>query len=184
MDSIQIMMEEHKNIVRLTNVCESACYKILLGEEINQEDFADIIVFVRKYADEHHHGKEEKFLFKAMLDNLGVLGTKLITNGMLVEHDFGRLHIMELEKALKEVADGDDKARLRVISNMIGYVDLIRRHASKEDELIYSFGAKNLGEEIMAEVNRQSEEFERVEEEKGTQKKYLDMLDRLEEKYI
>lgn len=45
-------------------------------------------------ADEHHHGKEEKFLFPEMVERLGRIAENLVTHGMLVEHDRGRAHVL------------------------------------------------------------------------------------------
>ena len=71
MDSIEIMMAEHRLIERMLKVMRKACYGIMQGEEINYNDFEMMIDFVRNYADAHHHGKEEKFLFNEMVTHLG-----------------------------------------------------------------------------------------------------------------
>ena len=68
MDGITLMIEEHKNIKRMLQVVRNACLCIMHGKEINYSDFEDIIEFIRKYADESHHGKEEKILFRKMVD--------------------------------------------------------------------------------------------------------------------
>lgn len=184
MNSIELMVEEHNNILRMLKVVRKACLGILHGDEIKFEDFYDMVDFIKIYADSHHHGKEEKFLFKEMQTNLGRLAENLITHGMLVEHDYGRFYISELVQALKRVQSGDEESKLDIISNAIGYADLLNRHITKENNAVYSFGVKNLPKEVMDKVNSDSEEFEKEAEKKGTQKYYLDMLSRLEEKYI
>ncbi len=40
------------------------------GSEVPDADFREIIDFVRGYADKHHHGKEEKYLFPKMVEKL------------------------------------------------------------------------------------------------------------------
>lgn len=184
MNSIEVMVKEHDNIVRMLKVVRKACLGILKGEEIDFDDFYNMIEFVRKYADAHHHGKEEKFLFKEMQDNLGKLGQKLITNGMLVEHDYGRLYMNDLTDALQRVKNGDEESKLDVISNAVGYANLLIRHINKENDAVYKFGENNLSKEIMDDVNKRTEEFEKEAENKGTQKYYLDMLENLEKKYL
>jgi hemerythrin-like domain-containing protein len=104
------MMEEHQYILRMLSVVRKACYKILQGEEVNYTDFDLMIDFIRSYADAHHHGKEEKLLFNEMAEHLGPAGNKLITHGMLVEHDLGRLFIGDLKEALNRVKNGDDES--------------------------------------------------------------------------
>lgn len=183
MNSIEIMIKEHDNILRMLKVVRKASYGVLKGEEINYEDFKNMIDFIRVYADGHHHGKEEKFLFKEMQQNLGKLADNLITHGMLVEHDYGRFYIKELGDALERVKNGDEESKLDLISNAIGYTSLLERHIAKENNAVFSFGEKNLPKEVMDKVNAQSEEFEKAAEGKGTQKYYLDILRKLEEKY-
>jgi hemerythrin-like domain-containing protein len=184
MNSIELMVKEHDYILRMLKVVRTACFKVYKGNEINYEDFDNMIEFIKVYADGHHHGKEEKFLFKEMQQNLGKLAENLITHGMLVEHDYGRFYISELKEALKRVKNGDEESKLDVISNAIGYTALLERHIAKENNAVFSFGTKNLSKEIIDQINSKSEEFEKAAEEKGTQKYYLDMLSKLEEKYL
>jgi len=183
MDSIRLMMEEHQYILRMLAVVRKACFVVLQGEEINYEDFNQMIDFIRNYADAHHHGKEEKILFQEMVNNLGPLGNKLITNGMLVEHDLGRLFIQELKEALLRVKDGDEVSKLDVIANAISYTHLLKRHISKEDSVVYTFAERQLSAEILEKVNLETEDFEKAALISGTQKYYQDMVTLLEQKY-
>ena len=93
MKAIEIMNEEHKYILRMLQVIRKCCFKILNNEEIIYEDFYKIIDFIRNYADNHHHKKEEKILFIKMVEELGEPAKKAVNQGMLVEHDLGRLHV-------------------------------------------------------------------------------------------
>lgn len=184
MTSIEIMVEEHKNIQRMLKVVRSACFQIMQGEEINYDDFALMIDFIKNYADVHHHGKEEKFLFQKMIDHLGKIGENLIKNGMLVEHDWGRLFISELRVALEKVKLGEEECKLDVIANAVGYTNHLARHIKKEDELIYTFAQKNLEPEILKQVDVKTNEFEKNAQEKGIQERYLKLLEGLELKYV
>lgn len=182
--SVEIMMEEHKCIMRMLKVVRKICLSVMKGEAINYEDFESAMDFVRHYADEHHHGKEEKFLFKEMQNHLGRIGENLITHGMLIEHDYGRFYMQELREALKRVKEGDEESRLDVIANAISYTHLLERHIKKEDELVYTYGVNHLPEDVLLEVDRLSEAFEKEAHAVGTQKKYIDLLENLEKKYL
>jgi len=184
MNSVEIMVMEHEYILRMLKVVRKASFKVMKGEEINYEDFNKMIEFIRQYADAHHHGKEEKFLFKEMQTKLGKLGENLITHGMLVEHDFGRLYMSDLTDALQRVKDGDEESKLDVISNAIGYTNLLKRHISKENDAVYSFGETKLPKEVIEEINLKTEEFEKEAEKNGTQKYFIDMLENMEKKYF
>lgn len=184
MNSVEVMVMEHKNILRMLDVVKKACFKVIKGDEINYDDFKKMIEFVREYADAHHHGKEEKFLFKEMQNNLGKLGEKLITHGMLVEHDYGRLYMKDLEDALLNYKNGNEESILDIISNAVGYTNLLKRHIAKEDDAVYKFGETNLPKEVMEQVNLKTKVFEKEAESKGTQKYFTDILENLEKKYL
>lgn len=183
MDSIELMMEEHQNILRMLAVVRKACYKVMKGEPIQYNDFDRMIDFIRNYADGHHHGKEEKMLFNEMVEHLGALGNKLITHGMLVEHDLGRLYIQELNAALHRVREGDEESRLDVIANAIGYTHLLKRHIDKEDSVVYTFARRQLPAKIMEKVESKTIDFERAATKQGTQEHYKSLLEELEKKY-
>ncbi len=183
MNSIKLMMEEHQYILRMLEVVRKACYKVMKGEAIIYEDFDLMIDFIRNYADAHHHGKEEKLLFQEMVTHLGPLGNKLITHGMLVEHDLGRLFIQELREALSRVKDGNDESRLDVIANAVSYTHLLKRHIGKEDSVVFTFAERQLSPEILEKVNLDTEDFEKAADSKGTQKYYQDLVISLEKKY-
>lgn len=183
-NSVTIMMHEHQYILRMVKVVRKACYNVMNGAEIDYDDFADMISFVRGYADKHHHAKEEKIMFKQMTDHLGKIGDNLIRHGMLVEHDLGRLFMKELEESLERVRAGDNESKLDVIANAISYTHLIKRHIDKEDQLVYCYGERNLPEDIMIKVNQDTMDFETNSTDNGIQKKYMSVLSRLEEKYL
>lgn len=180
MDCIELMVEEHKAAKRMLVVMRKYCYKILKNEEVDYEDFFIIIDFIRTYVDSHHHGKEENLLFNQMVDKLGAIGDKLIRQGMLVEHDLGRLHMYELELAVNKVIKGDNEAKLDVIANAISYTHLLNRHIDKEDAVVYKYAKNNLDQETMDRINKECREFEENAEKEKTQQKYFRILEEME----
>lgn len=184
MDGIALMMEEHRNIKRMLAVMRKACLTVLNGQEVDYDDFESIIDFVRNYADRHHHGKEEKLLFNRMIDEIGGAAEKLVRNGMLVEHDLGRLHITNLKEALGKLRAGDGEAKLDVIAEAISYTHLLTRHIDKEDNAAYPFARRGLSEETLNVIDQECGIFEQEEEEKGIRKNYVQILERLEKKYV
>lgn len=184
MNSITLMVEEHEFISRMLKVIRKACLGIMQGEAICYEDFNQMIDFVKNYADDHHHGKEEKFLFKAMEEELGALGQKLIRNGMLVEHDLGRLYMSDLKAALERTKAGDEESKLDVIANAMSYTHLLTRHIAKENEVVYTFGEKQLSKDILEAIHEKTRVFEEEAMKKGIQAKYKTLLETLEGKYL
>lgn len=184
MDGIQLMVDEHKNIKRMLVVLRKASYKVLKEDKIDYDDFYKMIDFVRNYADKQHHGKEEKFLFNRMVDEIGGVAETLIKFGMLVEHDFGRLYMSELEGALLRVKNGDDESKVDIIANAVSYTHLLYRHIEKEDNTVYTFANRKLSKETLTKINRECEEFESESSKNNIQEKYMKLLEELEEKYL
>ncbi len=182
MNAIEIMMDEHKYIMRMLHVVRKVCFKAYNDREIDYNDFKTIISFIRDYADAHHHKKEEVLLFNRMVEHLGAVGEKTINYGMLVEHDMGRLYIKSLEEALEKLKAGDEEAVLDVIANAISYTNLLERHIDKEDNVIYKFGERQLSEEVMNQVNSECIEFEKNNEEIRVNN--ISILEELEKKYM
>lgn len=183
MDGIDLMVHEHKNIKRMLVVIRKACLGIMNGKEIDYAEFETMIDFVRNYADKHHHGKEEKILFNRMVDEIGGAAEKLVKYGMLVEHDLGRLYMMELEGALAKVKAGDAEAKLDVIANAVSYTNLLSRHIDKEDKVAYPFAKRELSEETLSKINIECNTFEEDMNKIGLQNKYIEILELLENKY-
>ena len=184
MNSIEVMVKEHELISRMLKVMRQACYGILKGEEVCVADLYEMADFVKNYADGHHHDKEEKFLFKAMEENLGALGQKLIRTGMLVEHDLGRLYMSDLREALKKFEEGDEESKLDIIANMISYTHLLERHIAKENDVVYTFGQRQLPKEIMDEINAQTDAYEEEAKSQGIHEHYEALVQKFESKYM
>jgi hemerythrin-like domain-containing protein len=184
MNSIELMMDEHKYIKRGLAIIRKISIAILNGTEVPYDDFKKLIDFIRNYADKHHHNKEEEILFKKMTDELGAEMVQAPISGMLVEHDFGRLFVKNLELALERVKEGDNDSKVDIIANAIGYTDLLNRHIDKEDKVIYTFARRSLSEDALRDVDERCEEVESMAKSKNVQKGYKDTIEALEKKWM
>lgn len=81
---------------------------------------------------------------------------------MLVEHDFGRYHIGELEKALKQYADAPAvEAKLDIVAHAASFADLLQRHIGKEDTVCYTYALRALPKKCIKQIDEQTREFEK-----------------------
>lgn len=183
MNYIDTMVFEHANIKRMLMVVRAFCYKLYNKEYVDFADVDQMIDFIKNYADKHHHGKEELKLFNKMVQHLGPAAQKLVTNGMLVEHDMGRFYIQQLQEAVKDYQSGNTEAVLDIIANSISYTHLLDRHIQKENDIVYPFAQKNFNKEISDEIQKECEEFEENANQQGFQDKYILLLEQLENKY-
>ena len=184
MYSIELMMEEHQHIQRMLKVIQRICCHITEGGEINSPEQYGIIDFIRNYADKHHHGKEEKILFPVMSE-LNPLAKNVIETGMLVEHQLGRAQVMGWETALK-LWQKEPKTEFKVdmISYAMGYAHLLQEHTEKENNAVYTLAERIIPKDRKSEIDTQVRSFEEEQKQAGIQQKYLNLLEKLENKYI
>lgn len=183
MDAINLMMEEHKLILRGLKLFRKLSLVLINKNEIDVEDYEKIIDFVRSFADKHHHNKEEAVLFQKMKDELGDETVKGPLSGMYIEHDFGRLYMKTLSEALQRYISGDADSRVDIIANSICYADLLTRHIDKEDRLIYTFARRALSKEGLNSVDENCQEIEKAAEAMKLQNRYYSIIEELERKY-
>ena len=185
MDSIKILVNEHDNILRMLDVVHHALLKILNDSYIDTNDFKNIVNFIRIYADKIHHGKEEDYIFKAMVDNLGQIGENLVNHGMMVEHNIARLYVADIETAINAYEDTpNDEAKLALIIATGSYEQLLRRHIQKENEVVFPFCERSLSPESISWVEDEVANFENNETNTIERSHQLAILDQLEKKYI
>ncbi|OCL26501.1 hemerythrin [Orenia metallireducens] len=182
MESIKLLVEEHKNIKRVLKVVRKLSIKVFESGEVDFASFYNGIDFIRNYADKHHHNKEEEILFKKLSEELGEPLASGPISAMFSEHDLGRLFIYNLEQALKAVKAGNGEAKVDIIANAVAYTDLLYRHIDKEDNAIYIYGEKNLSQDSLAEVEEACKKVEIEASQQGIQDKYLKLIDDLEKR--
>lgn len=183
MNAIELMTYEHTFIRRMLTVMRNFSYQLMQDPTMDVSDAPKMIDFVRQYADKHHHGKEEDLLFNRMVDNLGSAAEKLVKHGMLVEHDLGRLHMKLMEDGIVAFQAGDDTARLDIIGNAIAYAQLLDRHISKEDDMVYPFSWRHFEPDMIELINQETAAFEEKASAQGVQEHYMNLLGEMETKY-
>lgn len=183
MNSIDILVSEHNNIKRVLKLVRGICYDLTKGMDVPYDDFAKIIDFIRNYSDKYHHGKEEDMLFVEMNNELiDVIGEGPV-QGMLIEHNFGRAFVMDLEISLNHHKEGNEEAIVDIIANAMGYANLLSKHINKEDNMIYRYATQNLSEQTLDKLDKQFEVFEDDATHKEIRDKYAKLVDELEKKY-
>lgn len=185
MQAITTLVNEHDNILRLLKVIRRAQLNVLEGETPEVADFRKMINFIRLYADQTHHGKEEEYLFKEMIAELGEMGNNLVRHGMLVEHDLARLYVRNLEIAVDAFEENQSaEAKLDIIINSGAYAELLARHIAKENAVVFTFGDRQLSAEAKERVENDMADFEGADENRKVREEQLAHLDELEKKYL
>lgn len=140
-----VLSEEHQNILKVMDGVLKECNEIEEGKDLDKGYFAEVIDFIKNYADGYHHAKEEDILFKAMLENVENMHCNPIPV-MLHEHEEGREYVKNLEEG---IANSDKE---QILTNARGYCLLLRDHIYKEDNVLYPMAEEALSEEQKEEV--------------------------------
>jgi hemerythrin-like domain-containing protein len=98
---------------------------------------------------------------------------------MLHEHELGRAAVRAIAEALERVKRGEAGAGADLAAALLAYVELLRNHISKEDNVLFPMADRLLPAEDQGAL---AVAFERVEEEEigaGVHEKYHDLAHRL-----
>jgi hemerythrin-like domain-containing protein len=159
MNPIQVLMDEHRVIEQAIDALGAYSDAVVAGADHPREDLAELVAFIRGFADRHHHGKEEDILFRVMAEegmptHAGPLAV------MLFEHEQGR----QLTAALGELAESDGAwtgmHRDELDQIAYGYAQLLLAHIQKEDNILYPMADQRLGKEAWNHIDAAFEAFE------------------------
>jgi len=142
-DITQVMVEEHRLILRMITLVEQHVATLEQGRFSNWQFFLDAVDFIRNYADRFHHAKEEDILFVALVNN-GMPAKQSPIEAMLIEHEQGRQHVHALEAAAQLALAGDPGQAQAIAAHAGAYAQLLRGHIDKEDQILYPLAERIL----------------------------------------
>ncbi|TFG26203.1 MAG: cation-binding protein [Promethearchaeota archaeon] len=128
------LMIEHRLIERMINILKVESEKIEKLKEVNPF-FIDLSVdFIRTYADQTHHGKEEDILFRELKKKKLNSEHLKIMNELIEDHKFGRKTTKELVEAKERYINGDAEALKVIIERIKTLTNFYPKHIEKEDK--------------------------------------------------
>jgi len=148
------LSREHQTILMVLGAMERELRPLQDGAPIRRTFWGSVLEFLEHYADRCHHGKEEQLLF-VELERAGVPAEHGPTACMRKEHELGRSGRRQMVEA---VQDGSGAALARAAG---GYVELLREHVEKEDQVLFPMAKSVLDQ---AAVERLRSGFAAVEQ--------------------
>jgi len=133
----RILRDQHQKILKIADVLEEVLAHEPEPGAWDYDAISDCVSFVRLYADALHHGKEEDLLFPE-LESLGMSRNAGPIAVMLYEHEQGRAFVKAMADALPSAQAGDEGHQRRLRNAGHGYIDLIRGHINKEDNVLFN----------------------------------------------
>jgi hemerythrin-like domain-containing protein len=118
------------------------------------------IDFIRTYADQVHHGKEERILFHDLANRPLSPALKLMMEGLIEDHVRARKMVGELISARNSYAEGDTASFDRLIALGEELVDFYPPHIRKEDQEFFIPVMDYFTKEEKDEMIRRFREFD------------------------
>ncbi len=133
------LMKEHRKIERMVALIAGHADELRVDEDAEPDpDFIfDALTFMREYADECHHGKEEDILFAALEDREISSEHRQIMAQLIEDHERGRELVGALDDATSGWEDGEDDAREGILEALEGIADLYPDHIATEDDELF-----------------------------------------------
>ena len=172
----EILSDEHRVIERVLNALHR-----LTAVPVNPslEQWRKALEFLRNFADQCHHFKEEKILFPA-LEEHGIPREGGPIGMMLAEHEEGRAHVRSMIDAVEQVVKGNGAASTTLLDHARAYVTLLREHIQKEDDILFRMADEVIPEDEQRRILKDFENHEAEEMGAGAHEKYLSIARELE----
>ena len=177
MNATKILMEEHEIILQVLDTLELELAKIKTGKS-KPSFFLDAADFIKGFADGCHHAKEEGVLFKYM-EEAGIPAENGPIAVMLSDHEQGRLFTRHMREAALKWQAGDQSAVAGVLENANGYIQLLRGHIFKENNILFPMADRAIDPGKYAALDDAFEHVEHVETGAGVHEKYLALAEKL-----
>ena len=165
------LMHEHEIILHMLSGAERLAQSIGTSRSVDTAKVKDVIDFSRHFTDGCHHSKEEKHLF-VRLEEKGMPKEQGPIAVMLSEHRMGRELIRQIETALQEYQSGKKEASESIGQSILRYVELLRAHIAKENNILFPMGDRLLTSEDQQFLEKSFKIVEEQEIGAGVHEKY------------
>ncbi len=144
-----VLKAEHRVILRVTTVLERLIQKSESGHQFDVVALGKCVQFLQLFADLCHHAKEEDLLFP-MLEKCGMPRDHGPIGVMLAEHKIARELTRAMAQGLEAYTAGKAEGEAAVQLAGRQYIELLRQHIYKEDNILYPMGDRAMTDEDQA----------------------------------
>jgi hemerythrin-like domain-containing protein len=170
------LIQEHRLILRAVYVLQAMADQASDLRMPEAEDVENLLRFFRRFADDHHQGKEEAVLFPALRTG-DPAATKGPLGQMIFEHEQERSLVEGLEDALRTRKHEDfayyGNRMAKILSN----------HIYKEDNILFDLVEKTITSEVDERLAEEMVHFDQSMR-PGIYAELVHTLNQLERKYL
>lgn len=181
MQTTEVLWDEHRVIERVLDCLEKLADRCRAEGQLDGAAARDAVTFFRGFADRCHHGKEEALLFPLM-EQRGFSPDSGPTAVMRREHVQGRELVGDMAGAIDGAAAGDAATCGSFLRAARGFLDLLRQHIRKEDQILFPMAEQAL---TAPDKERLKDDFARADREEfgeAERQRLLQIADTLAER--
>jgi hemerythrin-like domain-containing protein len=158
LNAIEILVEEHKLILRGLDLLTTAAEKIVRNQNPPRELFEKAAIFSRDFTNKFHHYKEEIVMFGLLAQkHLGEIDGEM--ERLRNQHEILRNFMSEISDSLDGYSKNSETEARRLHRNLSEYIETLRRHVHAEDKIFYPLAEKTLTPEEMRDMTAKFEEY-------------------------
>ena len=166
---------DHVYILRLIAVME----QMVLTVSTELKHIELVVHLIKHYADGYHHAKEENLLFP-MLVQKGFSKEQGPVAVMLNDHEQGRKFVKGMTDEIINFKQGDISALTELYEHMQGYIDLLRAHISKENNVLFRMADNTLTHEEQQALLKSFKTIGELNYTNGQLERYITEIEGLE----
>ena len=130
---------DHKYILKLLNVME----KMVINCSNDLLELKMVVDIIKQYVDGFHHAKEENLFFPLLVQK-GFSNENGPVSVMLHEHVEGRKFVKGISDGIANYNKNGDSTLPDIYRNMKEYIDLLRAHIAKENNVLFKMADRLL----------------------------------------
>lgn len=182
MSPTENLKREHEAMYEVLNIMSKIANDIKEKKVFYTTDIDSIVDFLIVFWYNCHNQKEEQVFYPALI-RAGIKTDDESIGDISHEHSMGRIYIREMSHSIENCKIGNAFSCERLADNLNNYVNLLRIHIQKEEEILFPKANDTLTEENLREI---SDQFEVIEEQTighSVHEHYFELLKQLKGQY-
>ncbi len=170
--AINQMTIEHRHIETVIKSLRDAAVALDRRQRLNAQKLRTVVEFLRIYADQRHHQREEALFFPVLIKR-GVPTQGCPIGGLNHEHEKGRALVSALDEWITFYEQQRPGADIELRQTLQAIVDLYQKHLWVEDAMVFPMAQRLM---TVADNRELKEQFANLDQTIG-----LETIQRLEE---
>jgi hemerythrin-like domain-containing protein len=182
MSPTENLKREHEAIYEVLNIMSKIANDIKEKKVFYTTDIDSIVDFLIVFWYNCHNQKEEQVFYPALV-RAGIQTDDESIGDISHEHSMGRIYIREMSYSIENCKIGNSFSCERLVDSLNNYVNLLRFHIQKEEEVLFPMADVVFTEENLREISNQFEEIEEQTIGHSVHEQYFELLKQLKGQY-